>query len=146
MRWRRHLVTCGLFASIIFVVSLIVAQIGYCPYSPCVPFGWCTTEAGDSQPLGYCNSWNSCEHTLNLEGSSPWCCNYVIEDVASEPSIKVGSIRRVTPFLASIGCCQYQAQIYTCVSTNRTVVVVINGNPKPAQICDSATGLCVFYA
>ncbi len=112
-------------------VTLVVAQVGYCPYPSCAAFGWCTTEAGDSQMIA-CSYWDTCAREWRPQYATKWCCNALSAEGLAPLSIG--------------GCCQYDAQVYTCISTGRTVVLVFNGLFKPGQICNFNTGLCGYYA
>jgi hypothetical protein len=121
-------------------VMLLVSLIGQtltlgssCPYSTCQNFGYCTSDAGDSSFC--CPYWNNtCTLKWEYQGKTVWCCSMLSIEGISEGILSVG------------GCCQYDCEIYDCVETGRTFVVMYNGILYPTLPCNSDIGLCGFYA
>jgi len=114
-------------------VNLVISQIGQCPKSPCEDIIYCTSkEVADSS----FNCGLPCSMNLKFEGLWDWCCNAlsVVESVPPEG---------IKPLTVG-GCCQYIAGTYTCLDTDRYLVVISDGEFKLGQICNFDIRLCIF--
>jgi hypothetical protein len=133
MKQRCYLNIVLLIFIIGLIVNLVISQIGQCPKHPCEDIIYCTSkEIADSSY----NCGLPCSMNLIFEGLWDWCCNAlsVVESIPPE-EIKLLTIG---------GCCQYIAGTYTCLDTDRYLVVITDGKFKLGRICNFDIGLCIF--